>query len=107
MLQSFASAAATMQCSGGGGCTTHHRRLQHNAAVVGAAAQRRSGRRHLVVQHACNNFQHAAPVRGPTSRRLKIHGQGWPGGGLGGIGGPGREGEGKLLNSIVVEALAG
>ena len=27
--------------------------------------------------------------------------------GPGGIGGPGREGEGQLLNSIVVEALAG
>ena len=37
----------------------------------------------------------------------KIHGQGWPEGGAGGDGGPGREGEGQLLNSIVVEALAG
>ena len=30
-----------------------------------------------------------------------------PGEGPGGMGGPGREGEGQLLNSIVVEALAG
>ena len=72
MLQSFASAAATVQCSSGGGCTTHHWRLPHNAAVAGAAAQRRSGRRRVVAQHACNNFQHAAPVCCPTSRRLKI-----------------------------------
>ena len=84
MLQSFASAAATVQCSSGGGCTTHHRRLQHNAAVAGAAAQRRRGRRRVVAQHACKKIQHAAPVCGPTSRRLKIHGQGWPGGGAGG-----------------------
>ena len=33
-----------------------------------------------------------------------MHGLGWP---RGGAGGPGREGEGQLLNSIVVEALAG
>ena len=84
MLQSFASAAATVQCSSGGGCTTHHRRLQHNAAVAGAAAQRRRGRRRVVAQHACKKIQHAAPVCGPTSWRLKIHGQGWPWGGAGG-----------------------
>ncbi len=35
-----------------------------------------------------------------------MHGQGWPRGGAGGDGGPGQDGEGKLLNSIVVEALA-
>jgi hypothetical protein len=40
-----------------------------------------------------------------------MHGQGWPrrvtrvGGG--GRGGPGQDGEGQLLNCIVVEALAG
>ena len=34
-------------------------------------------------------------------------GRAGPGEGPGGIGGPGREGEGQLLNSIVVEALAG
>jgi hypothetical protein len=37
---------------------------------------------------------------------LKYMGRAGPGEGLGGIGGPGREGEGQLLNSIVVEALA-
>jgi hypothetical protein len=38
---------------------------------------------------------------------LKYMGRAGPGEGQGGIGGPGREGEGQLLNSIVVEALAG
>ena len=38
---------------------------------------------------------------------LKYMGRAGPGEGPGGIGGPGREGEGQLLNSIVVEALAG
>ncbi len=38
---------------------------------------------------------------------LKYMGRAGPGEGSGGIGGSGREGEGKLLNSIVVEALAG
>ena len=37
----------------------------------------------------------------------KYMGRAGPGEGPGGIGGPGREGEGQLLNSIVVEALAG
>jgi hypothetical protein len=37
----------------------------------------------------------------------KIHGQGWPGGGAGGDRGAWAGGEGQLLNSIVVEALAG
>ena len=34
-------------------------------------------------------------------------GRAGPGEGPGGMGGPGREGEGQLLNRIVVEALAG
>ena len=40
---------------------------------------------------------------------LKYMGRAGPGEGQGGIGpgGPGREGEGQLLNRIVVEALAG
>ena len=33
-------------------------------------------------------------------------GRAGPGEGQGGIGGPGREGEGQMLNSIVIEALA-
>ena len=37
----------------------------------------------------------------------KCMGRAGPGEGQGGMGGPGREGEGQLLNSIVVEALAG
>jgi hypothetical protein len=37
----------------------------------------------------------------------KKKGMAGPGEGQGGMGGPGREGEGQLLNSIVVEALAG
>ncbi len=40
-------------------------------------------------------------------RDLKYMGRAGLGEGQGGIGGPGREGEGQLLNSIVVEALAG
>ncbi len=108
MLQLFVAAAATKQRSSSGGCTTHHRRLQHSAAVAGAATQRRRGGRRVVAQHACNNFQHAAPVRCPTIWRLKKYmGRAGSGEGPGGMGGAGREGEGQWLNSVVVEALAG
>ena len=82
-----ASPAATAQCSSGG-----RRR---------AAQQWRPPRSGA----AC---QHSAPVGGPTTWRLKkkCMGPAGPGEGQDGMGGPGREGEGQLLNSIVVEALA-
>ena len=116
MLHCFAEAVATAQRSSGGGCTQHHWRLLRSAAVAGTAAQCSSGGHRRAAQQrrpprsgaACHKFQHAAPVRGPTIWRLKkMRGQGWPMGGAGGMGGPGREGESQVLNSIVVEALAG
>ena len=105
MLHHFAEAAATVQRSSGGGCTTHHRRLPRSAAVAGAAAQRSSGGRRVVAQHANILPRLAAQRLGDLKK--KCMGTAGPGEGQDGMGGPGREGEGQLLNSIVVEALAG
>ena len=104
MLHHFAEAAATVQRSSGGGCTTHHRRLPRSAAVAGAAAQRSSGGRRVVAQHANILPRLAAQRLGDLKK--KCMGTAGPGEGQDGMGGPGREGEGQLLNSIVVEALA-
>ena len=87
-----ASPAVATQCSSGGS-----RR---------AAPQRpppRSGA-------ACmQQFSACCPGSRPKDSETlkKIHGQGWPGGGAGGDRGAWAGGEGQLLNSIVVEALAG
>ena len=105
MLHHFAEAAATVQRSSDGGCTTHHRRLPRSAAVAGAAAQRSSGGRSVVAQHANLLPRLAAQRLGDLKK--KCMGTAGPGEGQDGMGGPGREGEGQLLNSIVVEALAG
>ena len=107
MLHCFAEAVATAQRSSGGGCTPHHWRLLRSAAVAGTAAQRSSGGRRVVAQHATSFSmlpQFAAQRFGDLK---KCVGRAGPGEGQEGMGGPGREGEGQLLNSIVVEALAG
>ena len=104
MLHHFAEAAATVQRSSDGGCTTHHRRLPRSAAVAGAAAQRSSGGRRVVAQHANILPRLAAQRLGDLKK--KCMGTAGPGEGQDGMGGPGREGEGQMLNSIVVEALA-
>ena len=84
-----------------GGCST----VQQCRA--GAAAQRRSGGRHIVAQHAAIFSmlpQFAAQRLGDLKKYM---GRAGPGEGQGEMGGAGREGEGQLLNRIVVEALAG
>ena len=58
-----------------------------------------------MAQHANILPRLAAQRLGDLKR--KCMGRAGPGEGQDGMGGPGREGEGQLLNSIVVEALAG
>ncbi len=106
MLHRFAAAAATAQRSNGGGCTAHHRRMPHSAAVAAAAAQRRC---RVVAQHVAifSMLPRFTAQRLQVGALKKCMGRAGPGRGRGGMGGPGRDGEGQLLNSTVVEALAG
>ena len=102
-------------------CSCHRavqqRRRLYNASPAVAAQCSSGGSRRAAPQRrpprsgaACmQQFSACCPGSRPKdSETLKKYmGRAGPGEGPGGIGGPGREGEGQLLNSIVVEALAG
>ncbi len=102
MLHRFAATAATAQHSSGGGCALYLWLLPRSAAVTGAAAQSRSGDLPVMAQH----YKIFSMLRQFAAQRLgDLKKCIWEG--PRGMRGAGREGEGRLLNSVVVEALAG